>query len=768
MAKELQVLIILLLIGFSLGCSGTVGNPAQPEGLNIPAFPQRDSNSNSQRQLWGMWDIYLDTENLVATAVPARDIQAHFNITQMVTPPACNDCIKLIVNSFDPVTRILDVDVTLRNPSSMSARDVRGILYYFDKYGHELTNYDDCTTYWLLPDSNPYNPFKAFAKDQPKRTFAGLAQYTEKYLIYIPIPPDYSHITYAVDASWPGNCREPYSIENFIQENDLYDYYGSKCQVSVDVLDWQNDVDAVQIFAPNIVYLGYVDMSHSAGNTWTAEVTNEMNDITIGDHNALVIATSANSGETPLVDIVRIKVTEKPLGWARTWGGGENDYGNSVAVDDYGNIYVTGAFLSSTVDFDPGSGADEHTSNGSYDVFLCKYDNNGVFQWARTWGGSDNDSWSAISIDGEGNIYAVGIFWFTVDFDPGPGVCEKTAIANQDAYMSKFDPEGNFVWNRTWGGGWGDGAYAVAANDSSDVLVSGSFGGTVDFDPDPVGVHEATAEGYYNTFVSKFDSDGVFQWVQIWNGEDIEPLDICLDESGNIFVAGYYVKWADFDPGPGVEYHWASGSSDAYLGKFDSEGNYQWARTWGGADATGFFVAIDSSQDIYVAGWFNGSADFDPSDGTDVHDSNGDTDMYISKFNTAGEYQQVIAFGSDGADGVRGLAIDKLDNMYIAGYFSGTLDFDPGPGVDERTPNVYADAYLWKSDSSGSHQWVRTWGGTEYDVCLGLAVDDDGNAFATGEYMGTCDFDPGPGVDQHNTNGFWDVFLVKYPPDGDW
>jgi len=766
MAKEFQVLIICLILALSLGCSGNAGNLVQP--LEGTSSAIADTDSNSQRQLWGMWDINFDTDKLEATAIPLRDLQAHFDVTQMIIPPACNDCLTININSFNPVTRILDADVTLRNPTPLNGKDVRGILYYIDKYGHILTNPDDYTTYWHIPDSNPYNPFKAFAKDQPNRTFAGLAQHTEKYLVYIPIPPAYFGITYAVDASWPGNCREPYSIDNFIQETDLYNYQGSKCMVSVDVYDWQNDVNAVQIFAPDIENSFYINMYHSTGNTWTAEVTNDMNDITVGDHNALIIATSQNSGEISLVDMVTIKVTEKPSGWAQTWGKYDPDAGSSVALDDSGNAYVSGKFVF-TVDFDPGPGVDEHTAlNGKYDAYLCKYNTDGVFQWAKTWGSDEEDEdCDSVAVDNSGYIYVVGTFGGTADLDPGAGTCEKTSVGFKDAYLSKFNSNGYLVWANAWGGDYSDYAYCIATDNSGCIYVGGEFPFTVDFDPDPTDVAEVTAQGYNDAYLSKFNSDGDFQWVRTWGYVQTSNLGVCLDKSNNIFTTGYFSYTVDFDPGPGIDEHTSPGERSAFLSKFDSNGDFQWARTWGGEECAGACIAADSTNSIYVGGWFTGQTDFDPVGGGNVY-SNGEYDMFVTKHNSDGEFQYVLALGSDLYDLVNSLATDGFNNVYITGFFDGTIDFDLGPGVDERTPNKNVDAFLWKVDNSGYHLWVRTWGDTAIDVGLGVAADSPGNAFVSGEFMGICDFDPGPGVDQHSAQAQGDAFLVKYPPDGNW
>ncbi|MCK4721614.1 SBBP repeat-containing protein [bacterium] len=163
-----------------------------------------------------------------------------------------------------------------------------------------------------------------------------------------------------------------------------------------------------------------------------------------------------NEGATDTLDEpLEIVIEDTPKqGWARTWGGIYRDGGYGVAADESGNIYVTGEF-GGTVDFDPGPGIDEHSSNGDDDIFLTKFDSYGTFQWARTWGGPDYwdnlnnmdkdlDKGSGVAVDGSGNVYVTGSFAGTVDFDPGPGIDKHSFNGSHDAFLSKFPPDGNW------------------------------------------------------------------------------------------------------------------------------------------------------------------------------------------------------------------------------------------------------------------------------------------------------------------------------------
>jgi len=522
--------------------------------------------------------------------------------------------------------------------------------------------------------------------------------------------------------------------------------------------------------ATSISYLWSVDPADAgefssptqATTTFTAGEVDQDTPVVIGV--LVTIQQQAPIYVTRNITILDIK------GWARTWGGIYDDVGKGVAIDGSGNAYITGYF-SDTVDFDPGPGVDEHTSDGNRDIFLSKFDSAGEFQWARTWGGSSNDRGYGVAIDGSGNAYITGSFWYTADFDPGPGVDEHASYGSEDIFLSKFDSAGDFQWARTWGGISYDAGYGVAIDGSGNAYITGPFWYTADFDPGP-GVDEHTSNGYSDIFLSKFDSAGEFQWARTWGGDDYDNCSgFAIDGSGNAYITGYFNDTVDFDPDPGVDEHTSNGHSDVFLSKFDSAGDFQWARTWGGIhdDDEGRGVAIDGSGNAYITGEFRDTVDFDPGPGVDEHQADDFYyDIFLSKFDSAGEFRWARTWGGSSNEGGYGVAIDGSGNAYITGSFWYTADFDPGPGVDEHTSNGNRDIFLSKFDSAGEFQWARTWGGSDNDGGSGVAIDGSGNAYITGYFYETVDFDPGPGADEHTSNGEWDIFLSKFPPDGDW
>ena len=469
----------------------------------------------------------------------------------------------------------------------------------------------------------------------------------------------------------------------------------------------------------------------------------------------------------------------KPLGWARTWGGESGARCEGVATDDAGNIYVTGDF-DDVVDFDPGPGVDLQGATDGVYIYLSKFAGDGQFLWARSWGstGPTQNRGCGVTADDFGNAYVTGCFRGTIDFDPGPGVDEHEGSGVGEIFLSKFNPDGDFQWARTWGGinGFfeGDGGNAVSTDGSNSIYVTGGFGGNSDFDPGP-DVDQHISNGNGDTFLSKFDMAGQFQWARTWGGSGSETgWGVDVDDLGNAYVTGDFWDKVDFDPGPGVDEHTSNGDYDIFLSKFDSNGVYEWGRTWGSphddyfAEDYGYAVASDSSGGEYVTGGFGGIVDFDPGPGIDEHISTGETDSFVSKFDTDGVFKWARTWGGKEDDYGLAVAPASTGDISISGCFSELVDFDPGPGSCLYLSYGKYDVYLSKFDTDGEFQWSRAWGGLADDIGQHIAVDGYGNSFINGDFGGTVDFDPGPGVDEHMADGYKDAFLSKFPPDGNW
>ncbi|MDQ3047275.1 MAG: SBBP repeat-containing protein, partial [Bacteroidota bacterium] len=203
--------------------------------------------------------------------------------------------------------------------------------------------------------------------------------------------------------------------------------------------------------------------------------------------------------------------------WAKNIGGSGHPEANSIVLDGSGNLYITG-YTNGVVDFDPGPGTYNLTSTSAsydYDAFILKLDSLGNFLWVKSFGSNSYDIGRSIALDGLGNIYTTGSFNGTADFDPGPGIhylsAASTGSADEDVFISKLDPNGNFLWAKNFGGYSGDYGTSVEVDLSGNVYATGHFRGLVDFDSGP-GIFSLTSEDA-DVFILKLDSLGYFKWA---------------------------------------------------------------------------------------------------------------------------------------------------------------------------------------------------------------------------------------------------------------
>ena len=447
--------------------------------------------------------------------------------------------------------------------------------------------------------------------------------------------------------------------------------------------------------------------------------------------------------------------------WAAGFGGNNYDEGRSLALDSAGNVYTIGYFQS-TVDFDPGNGTYNLSSSGDEDIYISKLDASGNLAWARNIGGSSSDFGASIALDTAGNVYTIGYFSDSVDFDPGIGTYGLTSNGDYDIFILKIDASGNFIWAITMGNSSADYGTSIALDAAGNVYATGHFEGTIDFSPGS-GTCYLSSNGAKDIFVLKLDSLGNFIWARNMGGSSSDySMSIALDAYGNIYTTGNFNDTADFDPGVGTYSLGSNGSSDIYISKLDNSGNFVWARNMGGSYGdVGNSIALDAAGNIYTSGIFFGTADFDPGSGTYNLSSYGSSDIFISKLDASGNLIWAKNMGGSIHDFGFSIALDTYGNVYTTGDFQGTADFDAGSATYNLISNGYSDIFISKLDSSGNLIWAKNMGGSSFDYCYSIALDASGNVYTTGTFKLTADFDPGFGTYNLTSNGSYDIFISK-------
>ena len=422
-----------------------------------------------------------------------------------------------------------------------------------------------------------------------------------------------------------------------------------------------------------------------------------------------------------------------------------------ISVDSSKNAYTTGSF-SGTVDF----GGGDVTSNAVSDIFVVKLDSDGNFQWVYTAGGSGNDRAVDIGTDSSGNSYITGNFSETVNFGGG----DVTSAGNSDdIFVVKLDSDGNFQWVYTAGGTQDgtssttlkfDGGTGIDIDSSGNVYITGIFDTVVDF-----GGGNVSSSGK-DIFVLKLDTDGNFQWVYnvLSSGND-DANSITTDPSGNTYTTGYFYNTADFGGGDVT----SNGYNDIFVVKLDSDGNFQWVYTAGGTGVDELHaIAIDSSDNVLTTGYLSSTVNY----GGGVRISADTVTALVLKLDSFGSLVWVNAYGGQGAQEGLGIAADSSDNIFTTGYFYNTVDFGDG----DVTSTGNEDIYILKLNSSGSFQWIKTYGSTAastsyYDVTHDITVDTDGSVYTVGATGENTDFGTGNIV-----GSSFDSFVLKLTSSG--
>lgn len=386
--------------------------------------------------------------------------------------------------------------------------------------------------------------------------------------------------------------------------------------------------------------------------------------------------------------------------WAKRIGGYANDAANSITVDAIGNVYTCG-FYHGHVDFNPNAGTANLMSAtvNSQDIFIAKLDANGNFMWAKSIGGTGYfdilgnlvDAVSTayqLKLDALGNIYATGSFLGQIDFDPGAGIAQKNATSVQHAFIVKLNQLGHFRWVKTFGENlYGEEAYAVAIDPLGKIYITGVFAGSVDCNPDEASYY-LTTNAYHACFVIALHEHGTFLWADMLSGSSYNDQSsgttITVDINHDVIIGGNFKGNVDFDPSANQNIVNAAGNSDAFIVKLNGSGNIIWAKSFGGISAEYLYeMATDNQGNVYGVGSFKGNADFDPSSASYWQSSAAANtlDAYVLKLNAQGNFMWASTWGGLLNDQCNAISVNAYNDLFMAGYYSGNADIDPGTTV---------------------------------------------------------------------------------------
>jgi hypothetical protein len=462
--------------------------------------------------------------------------------------------------------------------------------------------------------------------------------------------------------------------------------------------------------------------------------------------------------------ILLTQIQAQDFNWVSSMGGLNSDDLTSLISDSAGNVYSTGYFRGSS-DQDPSAAQFILNSNGLDDVFISKLDSLGSLVWVKHIGGSGFDVAQKITLDQDGNVYVVGYFTNTVDFDPSPitqFIMSATGLGDRDLFMVKLNSNGDFLSAMQVGGYDFVEGHAITIDSEYNIILAGRFLNNIDFDTGP-GTFIMDAQGGYDAFILKIDSSQNFIWARQFGGSQTTVVNaLKIDENDNIYSCGFFKGSGDFDSDTASVQTLTSGGTggDMFLHKLDKNGNFVWViQNGGNSGRDNVFSEIYTTKSgyIYGIGHFGGTVDFDPSPLNTLNllaaGSSGQTDAVVLKYDTSGALVWAKQIEGPNMDQGGGITADPLDNVYITGYFQGIADFDPNPSTTSiETASGFPEIFVAKWSASGDYIWSQSIGDTGGDTGRSIDYCSNENIYVGGVFTGTVDFNSDPLINSNTSS----------------
>jgi hypothetical protein len=405
-------------------------------------------------------------------------------------------------------------------------------------------------------------------------------------------------------------------------------------------------------------------------------------------------------------------------------------------------------------------------------------------------GGASIDRGTDIATDAKGNVYVAMTFQGNVDFDKGPAENIRFSLGDStdpmavDVAVLKYSADLTLQWVITFGSPGYDVVRALQIAPNGDVVVAGSIGGTVyDLDPSDT-VRALFGHAGRDAFVARYSSEGQYRWAWSFGDAETDPtaeaqfdeaFDCDVDAQGNVFLTGAFSGEIDLDPSvdptSGI-YTSTTEAMDVWFASFAEDGSYRWAHAVGGIGRDeGHGIRVHNG-DVIVAGCFSAAIDVDLSENVHECVSNGGTDAFIVRYDSALAVRWTTSFGSAGSDDqvrVGCLDVSASGEASISGVFGGSVDIDRGPAVVRLISKGLNDVFYVRYAPDSSIVRSFNVGGAGNDRADRLRVDAEGSVFLTGGFQTVADFDPGSGVlslQAGGVNGAYNAFIAKYSVDG--
>jgi hypothetical protein len=426
--------------------------------------------------------------------------------------------------------------------------------------------------------------------------------------------------------------------------------------------------------------------------------------------------------------------------WAQGGHGSYTDVGQCIAADNHGNAFAAGYFFSQSLSF----GSYTVQKSSTYSNFLVKFNGSGNALWAYSAKCSAGGLTYAngVTTDIAGNVFITG------RFDGAKIIFGNDTLFNinssgSDLYLAKLDSNGNILWAKNAGGNNDVYGFDVATDLYGNTCVTGFFGGPyISFGSDTLFNINTSSEVY----IAKYDPNGNFLWARSARGSGQDRGEsVIMDSDGNSYLAGNF--WSPYITF-GNDTLFNTSPHDVFIVKYDESGDILWTTK---SIGRGYecSIAIDSIDNIYIGGTFDGNSITFGSITLNNVAGSSTSNLFLVKYDTTGN--SVWAKGV-GPCNLAGVVTIKNGNTYIGGSFGGNISFDSYP-LNSSSTDVFVAGY----DSYGNALWAKSAGGSSMDRGYGIAVDQS-NVFVTGGYESSqMNF----GTFFITNTGSTDVFVAK-------
>ncbi len=399
-------------------------------------------------------------------------------------------------------------------------------------------------------------------------------------------------------------------------------------------------------------------------------------------------------------------------------------------------------------------------------VYTDTYSQTHDIQWATKVGGMNTDEIFGICTDDAGNVYTSGGFQTTATF----GSTTLTSTWSRDVHLSKQDAAGNYLWTIQGESPGTARGLDIAVDASGNIYLTGYFENSITF-----GSQTLTKGNNLYIYIAKFNNSGVCQWIEAIEGstEAVWSRGIALDDNNNIYVTGELEGSGTFGTitTPDV------GSGDIFLTKLNNSGTFLWAKTMGSSanSDVSYNVDLDANNNVLITGEFKGTAIIAGQSLTST--SSSFSDIFIAKFDSNGNGLWASNYGdSYGSESGRGVIVDSNDDIYVTGFYKGTINFGANSissVTDMYTTSPGYDMFVAKFNSAGTNIWAETAGEGRDEYPMAIDIDASNNVYITGYTEGDMIFDLGETSEYRlfNTNdqswsAYEDVFVSCYKADG--